>query len=115
MATSGDHARGRRQLVLDGEHSRLKVEYQLTRDIFFRYVGQYSAQVRDTLRDPRTGDQLIVNGTPQGRSTTTEFRNDLLFSYKPTPGTVLFFATARRSASPTLQLPPFSRTATASS
>jgi len=70
---------------------RLKVEYQLTRDIFFRYVGQYFAQVRDTLRDPRTGDQLIVNGTPQGRSTTTEFRNDFLFSYKPTPGTVLFF------------------------
>src|SRR2546425_1042635 len=70
---------------------RLKVEYQLTRDIFFRYVGQYFAQVRDTLRDPRTGDQLIVNGTPQGRSTNTEFRNDFLFSYKPTPGTVLFF------------------------
>ena len=70
---------------------RLKVEYQLTRDIFFRYVGQYFAQVRDTLRDPRTGDQLIVNGTPQARSTNTEFRNDFLFSYKPTPGTVLFF------------------------
>jgi hypothetical protein len=70
---------------------RLKVEYQLTRDVFFRYVGQYFAQVRDTLRDPRTGDQLIVDGTPQGRSTITEFRNDFLFSYKPTPGTVLFF------------------------
>ena len=70
---------------------RLKVEYQLTRDIFFRYVGQYFAQVRDTLRDPRTGDQLIVDTIPQGRSTTTEFRNDFLFSYKPTPGTVLFF------------------------
>jgi len=70
---------------------RLKVEYQLTRDIFFRYVGQYFAQVRDTLRDPRTGDQLIVNGNPQGRSTNTEFRNDFLFSYRPTPGTVFFF------------------------
>jgi len=70
---------------------RLKVEYQLTRDIFFRYVGQYFAQVRDTLRDPRTGDQLIVNGSPQARSTNTEFRNDILFSYRPTPGTVLFF------------------------
>jgi uncharacterized protein DUF5916 len=69
---------------------RLKVEYQLTRDIFFRYVGQYFAQVRDTLRDPRTGAQLIVDSIPQGRSTTTEFRNDFLFSYKPTPGTVLF-------------------------
>ena len=47
--------------------------------------------MRDTLRDPRTGDQLIVDTIPQGRSTNTEFRNDFLFSYKPTPGTVLFF------------------------
>jgi len=70
---------------------RLKVEYQLTRDIFFRYVGQYLAQVRDTLRDPRSGDPLIVDGAPPARATGTEFRNDVLFSYKPTPGTVFFF------------------------
>jgi hypothetical protein len=70
---------------------RLKVEYQLTRDIFLRYVGQYLAQVRDTLRDPRSGDPLIVDGAPPARATDTEFRNDVLFSYKPTPGTVFFF------------------------
>jgi hypothetical protein len=70
---------------------RLKVEYQLTRDIFFRYVGQYFAQERDALRDPRTGDPLIVGGSAQPRVTDTDFRNDLLFSYKPTPGTVFFF------------------------
>jgi uncharacterized protein DUF5916 len=70
---------------------RLKLEYQLTRDIFFRYVGQYFAQVRDTLRDPRSGDPLIVDGNPSARSTETEFRNDFLFSYKPIPGTVFFF------------------------
>jgi len=70
---------------------RLKMEYQLTRDIFFRYVGQYLAQVRDTLRDPITGNPIIVGGTLAGRSTQTEFRNDFLFSYKPLPGTVFFF------------------------
>lgn len=70
---------------------RLKMEYQLTRDIFFRYVGQYLAQVRDTLRDPNSGNPLIVNGTLAARETQTEFRNDFLFSYKPTPGTVFFF------------------------
>jgi len=69
---------------------RVKVEYQLTRDIFFRYIGQYFAQVRDTLRDPRSGNLLVINGTPQGRVTQTEFRNDFLFSYKPIPGTVFF-------------------------
>jgi hypothetical protein len=70
---------------------RLKVEYQLTRDIFFRYVGQYFAQVRDTLRDPSSGAPLLVNGAAAARVTETEFRNDFLFSYKPIPGTVFFF------------------------
>jgi hypothetical protein len=70
---------------------RLKIDYQLTRAIFFRYVGQYFAQERDSLRDPRSGDPLIINGSPQPRVTTTDFRNDLLFSYRPTPGTVFFF------------------------
>ena len=67
------------------------MEYQLTRDIFFRYVGQYLAQERDTLRDPISGNPLIVGGTPAGAEMQTEFRNDFLFSYKPTPGTVFFF------------------------
>jgi len=70
---------------------RLKLEYQLTRDIFFRYVGQYTAQQIDALRDPRTGDPLVVKGQFQPRHTDTEFRNDFLFSYRPIPGTVLFF------------------------
>ena len=70
---------------------RLKLEYQLTRDIFFRYVGQYTAQQIDALRDPRTGDSLVVKGQSKPSHTNTEFRNDFLFSYRPTPGTVLFF------------------------
>lgn len=70
---------------------RLKVEYQLTRAIFLRYVGQYTAQEIDALRDPRSADSLVVNGAAQPRRTDTEFRNDFLFSYRPTPGTVLFF------------------------
>src|SRR6266850_1291049 len=70
---------------------RVKIEYQLRRDIFFRYVGQYTAQEVDALRDPRNGDPLLINGTTQPRRTDTEFRNDLLFSYRPIPGTVLFF------------------------
>ncbi|HEV8398547.1 MAG TPA: DUF5916 domain-containing protein [Gemmatimonadales bacterium] len=80
---------------------RVKVEYQLTRDIFFRYVGQYFAQERDTLRDPRNGAPLIVGGNPQPRVSDTEFRNDLLFSYKPTPGTVFFFGYGSSMSEPT--------------
>ncbi|HEU5262984.1 MAG TPA: DUF5916 domain-containing protein [Gemmatimonadales bacterium] len=69
---------------------RLKLEYQLSRATFFRYVGQYFAQDQVALEDPRTGQPLLVDGTAGGPAVTNDFRNDFLFSYKPTPGTVLF-------------------------
>jgi len=70
---------------------RLKLEYQLTRAIFFRYIGQYVAQDQAALVDPRTGQPLLVNGVRAAAQTINDFRNDVLFSYKPNPGTVLFF------------------------
>ena len=70
---------------------RLKIEYQLTRAIFFRYIGQYFAQDHVALQDPRTGQPLLANGTAAGPQATNDFRNDVLFSFKPTPGTVFFF------------------------
>jgi len=69
---------------------RLKVEYQLRRAIFVRYIGQYFAEDQAALLDPRTGQPLFVNGSAAGPVVTNAFRNDVLFSYKPTPGTVLF-------------------------
>jgi hypothetical protein len=75
---------------------RLKLEYQLTRYIFFRYVGQYFAQERGALLDPRTGLPLVLDAAAAARVgpargvTTNDFRSDFLFSYRPTPGTVCF-------------------------
>jgi hypothetical protein len=71
---------------------RLKLEYQLTRDVFVRYVGQYTAQEQAALRDPRSGNGLVLPGdsVAAGRLAVTDFRNDVLFSYKPSPGTVFF-------------------------
>jgi hypothetical protein len=71
---------------------RLKVEYQLTRSIFVRYVGQYFAQEQATPLDPRTGVPLLVDSVlapGAAGSTIREFTTDVLFSYKPTPGTVV--------------------------
>ena len=53
-------------------------------------MGQYTAQEVDALRDPRYGYPLVVNGTPATASTQTDFRNDILFSYRPMPGTLLY-------------------------
>ncbi|HUR95301.1 MAG TPA: DUF5916 domain-containing protein [Gemmatimonadales bacterium] len=76
---------------------RLKVEYQVSRPIFLRVVGEYASERQDDLRDhtrteapllifdPGAGD--FVRATAFGRKS---FRGDLLFSYQPNPGTVLF-------------------------
>ena len=53
-------------------------------------MGQYVAQDQAALRDPRTGQPLLVAGAPAAALSTNDFRHDVLFSYKPTPGTVIF-------------------------
>lgn len=82
----------------DGSHfatadiPRLKIEYQLARSIFVRYVGQYFAQEQAAPLDPRSGKPLIVDSLlapGAAASVIRDFRSDVLFSYKPTPGTVL--------------------------
>jgi hypothetical protein len=75
---------------------RLKVEYQLTRSMFVRYVGQYQALHTDSLRDDsRTNAPvLICSGSKCSRTAivnNNSFRSDVLFSYQPVPGTVFFF------------------------
>ena len=49
---------------------RVKFEYQIARPIFVRVVSQYTANLREPLRDPRTGEILLVGApgslTPAG-------------------------------------------------
>lgn len=71
---------------------RIKVEYQLSRSIFVRYVGQYFAQEQAAPLDPRTGTPLLVDpllAPGGGGSTIRDITTDVLFSYKPTPGTIV--------------------------
>jgi hypothetical protein len=68
---------------------RLKVEYQLTRAIFVRFVGQYTARTLAALVD-RNGDPILINGAQQPATTSNEFRMDWLFSYRPVPGTLVY-------------------------
>ncbi len=76
---------------------RLKVEYQLSRAIFVRFVGQYDANFRDELRDnSRTDDPILIYDSSTdtfartAEETRNDFRVDWLFSYRPNPGTVFF-------------------------
>ncbi|HJU73542.1 MAG TPA: DUF5916 domain-containing protein [Gemmatimonadaceae bacterium] len=75
---------------------RLKAEYQATRSIFVRVVGQYDSDWHDDLRDDtrtngallfRQADGAYVRLTSQSNNA---LRVDWLFSWQPTPGTVFF-------------------------
>ncbi|MBI4503128.1 MAG: carbohydrate binding family 9 domain-containing protein [Gemmatimonadetes bacterium] len=75
---------------------RVKIEYQLSRPVFIRLVGQYNVDQRDALRDPLTGFPLLQrNSSGRFLATTVRSINDLridwLFSFRPNPGTVVFF------------------------
>jgi hypothetical protein len=76
---------------------RLKIEYQLSRPVFVRLVGEYTTERRDALRDDtRTNVPILILDPEANAYVRTSafghrsFRGDLLFSYQPTPGTVLF-------------------------
>ncbi len=75
---------------------RLKIEYQISRPIFVRFVGQYVSQERDDLRDPATDDPILIQNpetgefAPAAGFAINDLRVDWLFSYRPNPGTVIF-------------------------
>jgi hypothetical protein len=84
--------------TVDVQHiPRLKLEYQLSRPIFLRLVGEYNSERQDDLRDnTRTEAPILIFDSEVGDFVRAagfsreSFRGDLLFSYTPTPGTVLF-------------------------
>jgi hypothetical protein len=75
--------------------TRLRTEYQITRDLFIRAIGEYSMNAIDALRDDsRTNKPLLVrSGTSWVQSTKSRSNNvraEFLASYRPTPGTVFY-------------------------
>jgi hypothetical protein len=76
---------------------RLKLEYQLSRPIFLRLVGEYTTERRDSLRDEsRTNAPILIfdaGANVYQRASAfghRSFRGDALFAYQPNPGTVIF-------------------------
>jgi hypothetical protein len=75
---------------------RLKLEYQVSRSVFVRLVGQYDSHHQDALRDPKTEEPILLydNETSRYAQSSRWEQNhlgwDCLFSYRPNPGTVVF-------------------------
>jgi hypothetical protein len=68
---------------------RVKVEYQVTPAIFVRLIGQYADRTRRALVD-RRGRPILIDGTEALRSDSQGATIDWLFSYRPTPGTLVY-------------------------
>jgi hypothetical protein len=75
----------------------LEIAYQLSRPIYVRFIGEYSASWVDALRDDgRTNDPILMRNpatntfSPSVRTITNAVTGQWLFSYQPTPGTVAF-------------------------
>jgi len=68
---------------------RLKVEYQVSRALFLRFVGQYAARSTSELVD-RNGNPILSGGQRVAATATNELRADWLFSYRPVPGTLVY-------------------------
>ncbi|HET9709941.1 MAG TPA: DUF5916 domain-containing protein, partial [Gemmatimonadales bacterium] len=87
---------------------RLKIEYQLSRPIFIRLIGQYTSNETDALRDDsRTNGAILIRDpatstfTRTARSVSNVARVDWLFSYHPTPGTVAYLGYGNSLEEPT--------------
>jgi hypothetical protein len=91
-----------RSNVVNSRIPRLKIEYQLSRAIFLRAVGDYTSFYQDDLRDDsRTNAPIVAPDEKTGELRPVYafrrnlFRGDYLFSYQPNPGTVVFVGYGR--------------------
>lgn len=75
---------------------RVKVEYQVSRAFFVRFVGQYTSNARDSLRDDsRTNQPILIRNAKGVYVRTTplsqnDLQGDVLLSYTPSPGKVFY-------------------------
>ena len=89
-----DHSLAGRNLI-----PRLKLEYQLTRTVFMRLVGEYDLAEQNDLRDEtRTFYPILIGNQLAKAVRNRSVRGDYLFSYQPNPGTVLFVGYGRAAA-----------------
>ncbi|MGH7503357.1 MAG: hypothetical protein ACREL7_16645 [Longimicrobiales bacterium] len=78
----------------------MRAEYQPTRALLFRVIGEHRAERRAPLEDARTGDPLLLDGTPVAALESGDLRIDALVSFRPVPGTIAFFGYGSSFASP---------------
>lgn len=100
---------------------RLRLEYQISRSIFVRAIGEYRSGTVDSLRDDgRSDNPILIYDEETGvysrdlaaGSQDNRFRTEFLFSYQPVPGTVFFLGYGGNFTEPErFRFDPLTRTA----
>lgn len=78
---------------------RLKVEFQPSVPLLFRVIAEYESTNRVELRDPVTGDVILIGGLPSTPVDEHGLRVDFLASYEPSAGTVAYLGYGAASVS----------------
>ena len=81
--------------ILTTNIPRVRVEYQATRVVQFRFIGQYDSRLIDQFHDPATGDAIVFRSSAgtwsaSSRTTSNGFRADWLLAITPSPGRVIY-------------------------
>ncbi len=82
---------------------RLRTQYQISRSLFFRLIGEYASQETNGLLAPDGSFLETCSGgvcSVIGPTDTNDIYFETLLSYEPTPGTVFFIGYSREMDEP---------------
>jgi len=75
--------------------SRLTSQYQFNKALFARLLVQYDLEDRASLRDPTTGNPILVGGVPASAREEGSIQGQFLLQYQPSPGTIFYIGYSR--------------------
>mgnify|MGYP001822975704 FL=1 len=75
--------------------SKATYQYQFSRALFARLLVQYDLEDRDALKDPASGGQLLVGGSPALAREEGTVQGQFLLQYQPSPGTIFYVGYSR--------------------
>ncbi len=68
----------------------LRAQYQFSKALLARVIAQYNLNESDMLRDPTTGQPLLIDGSRVEAIDEGDFQGQVLVSYEPSPGTIVY-------------------------
>lgn len=75
--------------------SRLTSQYQFSKALMARALVQYNLEDRDALRDPSSGQPILIDGSPIDEQEDGSVQGQFLLQFQPSPGTIFYVGYTR--------------------